>query len=148
MSNSGGEEVTASNHELPTVVHEDQWGIVIDHAGLDLLETRWYDTTAALTGDEFNAWLVRFTGWLEKLGRTRVLVDASAFRMNPAEVDVGFRDSEIIPRYQRAGVRRFAFQMPAGMPAIGAPPRPEGPATFPTAYFGARADALNWLTAH
>lgn len=36
--------------------------------------------------------------------------------------------------------------MPAGMPAIGSDPVREGPATFPTGYFGTRADALAWLT--
>jgi len=51
----------------------------------------------------------------------------------------------IIPRYNQAGVEKFAFLMPAGMPAIGAPPAPETPGTFPTAYFGSRADATAWL---
>ena len=57
----------------------------------------------------------------------------------------GRRVSVVIPRYNGAGIQKFAFHMPAGMPAIGAPPAPEGPANFPTAYFGARADALAWL---
>lgn len=43
------------------------------------------------------------------------------------------------------GITKFAFHMPQGMPAIGNAPAPEGPAQFPTAYFGTRADALRWL---
>jgi hypothetical protein len=31
------------------------------------------------------------------------------------------------------------------LPMIGAPPAPEGPARFPTAYFGRRQEALDWL---
>ena len=50
-----------------------------------------------------------------------------------------------IPRYKAAGVKRFAFLMPAGMPAARAPQAPEGPASFPTAYFDARPAALAWL---
>jgi hypothetical protein len=137
----------STQNELPVVVLEDKWGIVIDHARLDLLETRWYDTTAELTRDEFNGWLATFVQHLEQLGRSLVLVDATAFRMSPDQMDVEWRDQEIIPRYEKVGVRRFAFQMPQGMPAIGTPPRPEGPATFPTGYFGTRTDALAWLTA-
>jgi hypothetical protein len=62
-------------------------------------------------------------------------------------MDGGWRDANIIPRYNAAGVRRFAFVMPAGMPAIGAAPAPEGPGDFPTGYFGRREDAIAWLAA-
>jgi hypothetical protein len=51
----------------------------------------------------------------------------------------------LIPRYNAAGVRRFAFLFSDGMPAIGAPPAPERPATFPTGYFAHRQQALDWL---
>ena len=53
----------------------------------------------------------------------------------------------IIPRYNQAGVEKFAFLMPEGMPAIDAPPAPEEPVSFPTAYFGSRADATARLAA-
>ena len=62
-------------------------------------------------------------------------------------MEMGWRDEHIIPRYNAAGLKKFAFVMPAGMPAIGAPPAPEGPADFPTGYYGSRADALSWLRA-
>jgi len=32
------------------------------------------------------------------------------------------------------------------MPAIGAPPTTEGPAEYPTAYFGTLRSAMEWLT--
>lgn len=137
----------AEQNELPTVAHSDEWGIVVDHPQLDLLETRWYDTTVALQREQFNAFLAEFTTQIERLGRGLVLVDATSFRMSPDQVDTEWRDREIIPRYEKAGVRRFAFQMPPGMPLIGTTPKPEGPATFPTGYFGTRSEALAWLTA-
>ena len=67
--------------------------------------------------------------------------------MGPGLMDGDWRDANIIPRYNAAGVKKFAFLMPAGMPAIGAPPAPEGPGEFPTAYFGTRAEARAWLSA-
>jgi len=42
-------------------------------------------------------------------------------------------------------VRKFAFHMPEGMPAIGSSPAREGTATYPTAYFARRQAALDWL---
>ena len=125
---------------------EDDWGEVIDRPVAGYLEIRWYDTSADLTGDGFNALLARFAGFVEKHRRAGVLVDAIQFRMNPANMNLGWRDEHIIPRYNKAGLKRFAFHMPAGMPAIGSPPAREGPADFPTAYFGTRRETVAWLT--
>ena len=131
---------------MATLIFCDQYGDIIDRAEDGFIEIRWFDSTDAMSGEEFQSWLERFVGELERLERQRVLVDTTQFRMNPAQMNTDWRDQSIIPRYNAAGVERFAFHMPAGMPAIGAEPAPEGPAVFPTAYFGTRADALYWLT--
>src|SRR5260370_41648699 len=65
--------------------------------------------------------------------------------MSPAKMDGPWRDANIIPRYNAAGVRKFAFHMPEGMPMIGQPPENEVPGRFPTGYFGKRQEALAWL---
>ena len=127
-------------------VYEDRWGEVFDRPSADLIELRWFDTTAEMSGHEFQDWLAEFAGCVEKCGRSRVLIDSTSFRMNPALMDGPWRDLHIIPRYNAADVAKFAFHMPVGMPMIGAPPAPEGPGLFPTAYFGRRQDALDWLT--
>jgi hypothetical protein len=118
---------------------------VIDWVDDDFVEIRWYDTTKDLSAEQFNDWLTAFAGDVERAGRSGVLVDATQFRMDMAAMDFAFRDANIIPRYNAAGVKRFAFLMPAGMPAVGAPPPPEGPAAFPTGYFDSRPAALAWL---
>jgi len=128
-----------------SLVYSDKWGDIVDRPDDDLVEIRWFDTTAAMDGDDFNAFLGIYAGAVERCGRAAGLIDAVQFRMDMAKMDPGWRDKHIIPRYNAAGMRRFAFIMPAGMPAIGAPPAAEGPAEFPTAYFGARADALAWI---
>ena len=130
---------------MAALVFCDQYGDIIDRAEDGFIEIRWFDSTDAMTGSEFQSWLESFVSELERLERRRVLVDTTQFRMNPAEMNTDWRDQNIIPRYNAAGVERFAFHMPAGMPAIGAEPAPEGPALFPTAYFGTRADAVSWL---
>ena len=128
-----------------TNLYTDAWGEVIDRPGEGLIEIRWYDSTVDMSTEQFNEWLSTFVGMVEQCARPGVLVDASQFKMDRSQMSIGWRDENIIPRYNRAGVKRFAFQVPAGMPAIGSPPQAEGPADFPTGYFGTRRDALEWL---
>ncbi len=125
--------------------YSDSCGEVIDRPELDLVELRWHDATADMTAGQFQDWLAVFAGQLEQLGRPRVLVDATRFMMNRANMDDEWRDANIIPRYNAAGVRRFAFLYPDGVPVIGLPPGPMGPSRFPTGYFGRRQAALDWL---
>lgn len=127
------------------IVWEDKWGEVIDRPDLDLIEIRWYDTTRDLDGKVFNDWLAAFAGLVERARRSGVLTDSTAFLMPMERMDSAWRDENIIPRYNAAGVKKFAFLMPEGMPAIGAPPAREGRADFPTGYFATRASALAWL---
>lgn len=129
-----------------SILWEDQWGEVIDRPEAGFVEIRWFDTTRDLDRSGFNSWLSRFAGSVEEARRPGILTDSSAFRMPMENLDGPWRDTHIIPRYNAAGVRRFAFLMPEGMPMIGQPPSAEGPAEFPTAYFGGRADAVAWLT--
>ena len=126
-------------------VYEDRWGEVFDRPSRDLIELRWFDTTAEMSAQEFQAWLTKFADCVERCRRTGVLVDSTAFRMSPTMMDGPWRDANIIPRYNAAGVRRFAFHMPEGMPMIGKPPVNEAPGRFPTGYFGTRQNALDWL---
>ena len=131
---------------MASIAFTDDWGEVIERPEHDTIEIRWFDSTATMSGDEFNDWLSRFAAEVERTGRSRVLVDGLTFLMPMQRMDAGWRDANIIPRYNAAGVERFAFLMPAGMPAIGAPPATEGATTYPTAYFGTRRSAMEWLT--
>ncbi len=60
-------------------------------------------------------------------------------------MDMEWRDANIVPKYHEAGLTKFAFHMPAGMPLIGTEPAPEGFANYPTGCFGTRRAALEWL---
>jgi hypothetical protein len=126
-------------------LYEDRWGEVFDRPSSDMIEVRWFDTTANMSTGEFKDWLVKFVECVERAGRSRVLIDSTTFRMDPAKMDGPWRDANIIPRYNAAGVAKFAFQMPEGMPMIGKPPARETPGQFPTGYFSSRQAALDWL---
>ena len=126
-------------------VYEDIWGEVIDHPDADFLEIRWYDSTSDMSKDEFQRWLTLFADHEERLRRAGCLIDATSFKMDPANSDRAWREINIVPRYNAAGVKRFAFHFLDGMPLIGQPPQVEGVATYPTGYFGRRQDALKWF---
>ncbi len=129
-----------------TILYEDSWGEIIDRAEENFVEIRWYDTTETMTGDDFNNFLVEFACHVEQKKRAGALVDGIKFRMPPERMNMGWRDENIIPRYNAAGIKKFAFIMPTGMPAIGKEPQKEGPAQFPTGYFGSRESAVEWLS--
>jgi hypothetical protein len=128
-----------------TILHEDEWGSILDRPDDDYLELRWYDATVDMEAEAFNAFLAGFADVLDVTQRKGALVDAIQFRMPMDRMSTGWRDEHIVPRYNAAGLRKFAFVMPSGMPAIGAEPSREGPADYPTAYFATRAEALVWL---
>src|SRR2546428_13602403 len=113
-------------------VYEDQWGEIIDRPSIGLVELRWFDTTAPMSKEQFQKWLSTFADQGAGAHRQHVLIDATSFRMNPAFMYGTCRDAKIIPRYNAAGVTRFAFHMPAGMPLIGKPPTAAAQGRFPT----------------
>ena len=131
---------------LPVIEYSDNWGECIVRPDDNCSEIRWFDTTTDMSGDAFNRFLDAYAAIVERAGLTGALVDAVQFKMDMSKMSMGWRDEHIIPRYNAAGLKKFAFLMPAGMPAIGAPPSRDGPADFPTAYFGTRQDALNWIS--
>ena len=118
----------------------------LDRPEAGVLEIRWFDTTAELSSDAFNQWLASFATLVESTRRPGLLVDSIAFRMDMSKMGGAWRDANIIPRYNGAGVKKFAFLMPQGMPAIGSASI-ESPGVYPTAYLGKREDALTWLKA-
>ena len=127
------------------IVYEDRWGEIIDRAASDLIEVRWFDATAEMSKSQFQDWLEIFADHVGRLRRSRILIDGTNFKMNPAFMDGEWRDANIIPRYNAAGVENFAFHMPPDMPLIQNAPAREGPGVFPTGYFGTREDAMRWL---
>lgn len=129
----------------PHIVHEDTYGSLIDYPDDDYFEVRWYDASSAFTGDSFNDRLTVMADAIKRCGRSGLLVDAVQFGMKAEDMDVTWRDDNHIPRLNAAGVEKEALIVPAGFPPIGAPPAPEGPADYPTAFFATRAEARSWL---
>jgi hypothetical protein len=123
---------------------QNAWGVIVEHK--DLLELRWLPTTSTMTDGGFMATLCLFAWEAEKARPKALFIDATEFTHTFGAGVMEWRDAHIIPRYGAAGIRRFAFLMPAGFPRAGAE-AVEGPAIFPTKWFIDRQEALAWLRA-
>ena len=125
-------------------VARNEWGVIVEHA--DLIELRWLPSTSEMTDGGFMATLCLFATITERVRPKSLFIDATEFSHTFGPGVMEWRDAHIIPRYGSAGVRRFAFLMPAGFPRAGTE-AVEGPAIFPTRWFVTREEALAWLRA-
>jgi hypothetical protein len=129
---------------MATELARNEWCVILKHEGLGLLELKWLPSTADMTDGGFMATLCLFAWEAEKAGPRRLFIDAREFRHRFGNGVMEWRNAHVIPRYGAAGVRKFAFHMPAGFPKAGAE-EIEGPAVFPTKWFLDRQAALDWL---
>jgi hypothetical protein len=123
---------------------KNEWGVIVQHEAF--LELRWFASTANMTDGGFMATLCLFVSEAEKARPRGALIDAAEFRHQFGPGMMEWRDAHIIPRYGGAGIRKFAFAMPAGFPDAGTE-AVEGQAIFPTRWFLSRDEAIRWLAA-
>lgn len=130
-----------------------RYGLVVAHGDPDYLELTWLPATASMSDEDWMTGLMILAPEAEARSASAILIDATEFRHSFADRDgsMAWRDERVIPRYNRAGVKTFAFVMPEGFPGptaeTGAEPRIDGKsARFPTQWFVDRANAVAWLT--
>lgn len=129
---------------METKLFHDRFGVMLYDDATKMLELRWYAETESMTDDNYMGWLERFAVSAEQYHVQFIVIDTLAFKHHPGEHTGPWRDENIIPRYNRAGVKKFAFLLPAGT-APKAEPAPEGPARFPTGYFDSREQIERWF---
>ena len=130
-----------------------RYGLVLEHRSPDYLELRWLPTTVSMTDGDWMTGLLILAPEAQARNAAAILIDATEFghQFSDREGSMAWRDENVIPRYNLAGVKRFAFLMPSGYPGptaeSGAEPRIDGQsAQFPTQWFLERANALAWVT--
>jgi len=131
-------------------VTSNAWGRIVHHRSENVLELVWLPTTASMGDGGFKATLALFAWQAEQLRPTFLLIDATRFQHQFGPGVMQWRDDFIMPRYGAAGVKKFAFHVPAGFSntmEAGGKEVIEGPAVFPTAWFSERQHALDWLHA-
>ena len=120
----------------------NEWGQIRHHASIGVLELQWRNV--AMTDNGFMATLGLLALEAERLRPTAIIVDARTFRHTFGPGIMDWRNAAILPRYGAAGVRKFAFVVPAGSPPVGKE-AVEGQAVFPTAWFDSHDRALAWI---
>ena len=132
----------------PVEVARNQWGVILNHERWRTLELSWLPSTSEMDDDGFKETLELFAAEGERAEPAYMIIDATAFRHELGDGVAEWRDQQIIPRYNAAGVRKFAFLWPEGMPGTvesGGTPKPGASASFPTGWFTGRERAYQWL---
>ena len=124
------------------IVAKDQWGLVVFYDEWNSLELRWLPATADATDADVRTTMEVFAREAVNRHPHTLIVDTTEFRHVWGDGMMQWRDAEIIPRYNQAGVAKFAFianpSYPGPTVEAGAVPAPEGPARFPTGCPSAR----------
>jgi hypothetical protein len=138
-----------SMSEEPQEVAANEWGTVTHHPRWQTLELRWDAATRSMTDDGFKQTLQVLADQGLKVRPRFMIIDATEFFHKPSEGTLAWRDEHIVPLYNDAGIEKFAFLTTAAMPGTvekGGEPKPDGPATFPTAWFETKERMYAWLT--
>lgn len=127
---------------METQLYQDRFGAMLYDDDRNMLELRWFVET--MTDNEYMRWLERYAAATEQYHVLYALIDTRAFKHHPGSHTGPWRKEHIIPQYNRAGVKKFAFLLPEGT-APKTEPAPEGVAQFPTGYFDTREQIDRWF---
>jgi len=102
----------------------------------------WSPGTAGMTDQDFKEALEVFADGALQHHAERLMIDMTEFRGRPGEKVLTWRDEVIVPKYNRAGVKKIAWVWPgeAGATATG-----EG-TQYTNRYFPSEREALEWIT--
>jgi hypothetical protein len=131
------------------IVAKDRWGQIVLYDAWNSLELKWFSSTANASDAEVKTTMENFAKEAVSRHPRTLIVDTTEFRHSWDEGMLQWRDTEIIPLYNQAGVTKFAFiagpNYPEQTVEEGATPEPDGPANFPTGWFKTREGAYQWL---
>jgi hypothetical protein len=131
------------------IVAKDQWGQVVFYDEWNSMELKWLPSTLDASDADLRSTMEVFAQEAVNRHPHTLIVDTTEFRHAWGEGIMQWREAEIIPRYNQAGVAKLAFianpNYPGATVESGAMPAPDGPANFPTGWFKTREAAYQWL---
>ena len=124
--------------KLTKELYRDDFGTIILHPEQRILELEWLEGSRSMTEDDFMRSMERYAAFAEEHRTANMLVDVTKFRHSPGEHVAPWRDEHIIPRYNAARVKKFAFLIPSGAPGIAGRSAPgrKDPSPLPSRSFG------------
>lgn len=135
--------------EEPQELGANEWSTLTYYPKWSTLQLTWTDKTREMGDEGFRATLQLLAEQGLKIRPKYMIVDSTAFFHQPAAETMAWRDQQVVPLYNEAGVEKFAFLVTDKMPGTvekGGSPAPDGPAKFPTAWFETTDRMYGWLT--
>jgi hypothetical protein len=114
---------------------------IIYHKPERLVRLKWLAGTAAMTDQDFKETLEAFAESALQHGAKRLLIDVLEFKHRPSPEVLAWRDEVVVPKYNRAGVKKIAWVWPGKTPN-NAPTSEKD--EFENRYFPTEAEALTW----
>jgi hypothetical protein len=132
---------------MHTSLHDDTFLKILWDGDSRVIGIDWKEATSSMTDDDFKAELERFAGFVEAKEAQGILVDVARFRHKMGPGVQEWRVKNISTRYSAAGVRRFAFLLPADAPVPAMMNQSSPGEGFLTRGFNSMEQAMAWLTA-
>jgi len=123
-------------HEDPLFTFELEPGV---------LRLVWTEKTANMPDEEFKRALSLYADYALKHRTAGLLVVVRNFRHRPGPEIGKWRSEEIVPRYEAAGVTKFAYVIGADAPMPAPKSRMEAKEAFETRHFCTTEEAEKWL---
>ncbi len=127
------------------LLYEDRFLHIQWDENARIIRLDWQEATSAMNDDDFKNALALFAGHVEEKKARGILVDVRDFRHKMGPDVHPWRLANISPRYNAAGVQRFAFLVPEGVQAPPAMNQSGEGERFITRAFSGKEHAFAWL---
>jgi hypothetical protein len=107
-----------------------------------LVELTWLPGTKGMTDQDFKEDLIVFAEAALQHRASRLIIDMRQFMGRPSEEVGAWRDDVIVPKYEKAGVKKIAWIWPG----VSSDETGTG-AAYQQRYFEGRDEAVNWCMA-
>ena len=115
---------------------------IIYHKPERLVRMKWLGGTSAMTDEDFKEALEAFAETALQHSAKGLLIDVLEFKHRPSPEVLAWRDEVVVPKYNRAGVKKIAWVWPGKAPSSGPTSEKD---KFENRYFPTEAEALAWV---
>ena len=108
-----------------------------------LVRLTWLAGTAGMTDQDFKETVETFAESALQHKARGLLIDVREFKHRPSPEIAAWRDEVVVPKYNRAGVKKIAWVWPGNAPSNQPASEKE---KFENRYFATEAEALAWVS--
>jgi hypothetical protein len=128
-------------------VHEDRLFTFELEQQSSILRFLWTEESAKMSDEDFKRALLLYADYASKHRTAGLLVDLRSFRHNLGPGIGEWRSEVLVPRYEAAGVKKFAYVLGDEAPmATNSADEEERKEAFTTRYFRTLNEAEQWLS--